>query len=124
MKALTKIVIIAAVLSGTVSFRANRNGDALTVETTVSNPETIMDTVCDFVSDAARMVNDTIDRCTETPAESKSDTAASRCFYVRRSWNEISSQIGAYQCSQNAISACPPGYLVCDENGIIIYSAE
>ena len=124
MKVLTKIVIIAAVLSGTVSVRATRNGDALTIETTVSNPEAIMDTACDFVSDAARMVSDTIDRCTEKQTGTENGRTDTGLFRIRLSWEEVNSQIGAYQYSQNAISACPRGYSVYDENGRIIYTAE
>ena len=113
MKVLTKIVIIAAVLSGAVSIRATRNGDALTIETTVSNPEAIMDTACDFVSDAARMVSDTIDCCTEKKlAGTETVTTDTGLFRIRLSWEEVNSQIGAYQYSQNAISACPRGYSV------------
>ena len=124
MKVLTKIVIIAAVLSGAVSIRATRNGDALTIETTVSNPEAIMNTACDFVSDAAHMVSDTIDRCTEKQTRTEDGATDTGLFRIRLSWEAVSSQIGAYQYSQNAISACPRGYSVYDENGRIIYTAE
>jgi len=124
MKLLTKIVMIAAILSGTVSFQSERNGDVLTVETTVSNPEAIMDTVSEFVSHAARIVDDTINRSDEKQAATEDSPAGTGLFRIRCSWEDVSSQVGAYQNCQNAISACPKGYSVYDENGFLLFAAE
>ena len=50
-----------------------------------------------------------------------SPTAASEMYRVRKSWNDASSQIGAYTILENAIRACKDGYYVFDSKGNIIY---
>lgn len=50
-----------------------------------------------------------------------SPTVASEMYRVRKSWNDASSQIGAYTILENAIKACKDGYYVFDSKGNIIY---
>ena len=42
-------------------------------------------------------------------------------YRVRKTWNDASSQIGAYTVLDNAIKNCKEGYFVFDSNGVIIY---
>lgn len=42
-------------------------------------------------------------------------------YRVRKSWDDASSQIGAYRVKENAVAACPPGYSVYDESGAAIH---
>ncbi|MBQ8921611.1 MAG: hypothetical protein IJ060_05555 [Oscillospiraceae bacterium] len=117
MRMITKIMIAAAVLSGTVTFHVTRNGDSVNVETTVNNPEEIVENACGFVSDTAHAVNEML-----TESESAADETG--CFRIRRTWEDVSSQVGAYQYSESAISVCPAGYSVYDAAGALIYTAE
>ena len=50
-----------------------------------------------------------------------SPTVTSEMYRVRKSWNDASSQIGAYTILENAIRACKDGYYVFDSKGNIIY---
>lgn len=50
-----------------------------------------------------------------------SPTVASEMYRIRKSWNDASSQIGAYTILENAIRACKDGYYVFDSKGNIIY---
>lgn len=43
-------------------------------------------------------------------------------YRVRKSWNDIASQIGAYKSLSNAKNACKPGYSVYDEKGNVVYT--
>ncbi len=42
-------------------------------------------------------------------------------YRVRKSWDDVKSQRGAYQIKTNAISNCPDGYKVFDSKGVVIY---
>lgn len=42
-------------------------------------------------------------------------------YRVRKTWEDVSSQIGAYTVFDNAIKACPKGYCVYDNNGKAVY---
>ena len=48
-------------------------------------------------------------------------TVTSEMYRVRKSWNDASSQIGAYTILENAIRACKDGYYVFDSKGNVIY---
>lgn len=50
-----------------------------------------------------------------------SPTITGEMYRVRKSWNDASSQIGAYTILENAIRACKDGYYVFDSKGNIIY---
>ena len=50
-----------------------------------------------------------------------SPTVTGEMYRVRKSWNNASSQIGAYTILENAIRACKDGYYVFDSKGNIIY---
>ena len=43
-------------------------------------------------------------------------------YRIRKSWEDASSQIGAYSNLVYAKAACKPGYSVYDENGKVVYS--
>lgn len=47
--------------------------------------------------------------------------SSSSLYRVRKSWNDASSQIGAYSSLENAKAACKDGYCVFDENGNVVY---
>lgn len=50
-------------------------------------------------------------------------TVASNDIYrVRKKWEDVSSQIGAFSSFENARNACQEGYSVFDNNGNIVYS--
>jgi len=49
-------------------------------------------------------------------------TAEKVWYRVRRTWGDVTSQLGAYEVKENAINNCPYGYSVFDENGEAIYS--
>ena len=58
-----------------------------------------------------------------TPAPTPTPTPVAESLYrVRKSWNDASSQKGAYKDLDNAKSACPEGYNVYDEKGNVVYS--
>lgn len=42
-------------------------------------------------------------------------------YRVRKTWEDVKSQIGAYSILDNAIKACKDGYSVFDGNGVIVY---
>ena len=50
-----------------------------------------------------------------------SPTVTGEMYRVRKSWNDTSSQIGAYTILENAIRACKDGYYVFDSKGNVIY---
>lgn len=43
-------------------------------------------------------------------------------YRVRKSWDDVRSQTGAYAVYDNAVKACGEGYSVFDENGNVMYS--
>ena len=52
-----------------------------------------------------------------------SATVNSELYRVRKSWDDPSSQIGAYKELDNAKAACKAGYSVFDWNGVVVYVA-
>lgn len=59
---------------------------------------------------------------TTTPIQTPS--TKDELYRVRKSWNDIKSQIGAYRILDNAKQACPEGYSVFDSNGNVVYSKD
>jgi hypothetical protein len=58
-----------------------------------------------------------------TPTPQPTPTPVTESLYrVRKSWDDASSQVGAYKNLNNAKNACPEGYSVYDENGNAIYT--
>lgn len=51
----------------------------------------------------------------------KEDTAANKLYRVRKEWKDVDSQLGAYKVYDNAVSNCPEGYAVFDDNGTALY---
>ena len=50
-----------------------------------------------------------------------SDIPTTTWYRVRKSWKDEKSQLGAYAILDNAEKACPYGYSVFDEKGIVVY---
>lgn len=50
------------------------------------------------------------------------DTVTTTWFRVRKTWEDVSSQIGAYVQVENAKKACPYGYSVFNEDGKVVYT--
>lgn len=58
-----------------------------------------------------------------TPTPQPTPTPVTESLYrVRKSWDDASSQVGAYKDLNNAKNACPEGYSVYDENGNAVYT--
>lgn len=53
----------------------------------------------------------------------KDETSKPSTIYrIRKTWDDASSQIGAYRNLDNAIASCKEGYSVFDESGNVVYS--
>ena len=57
-----------------------------------------------------------------TDDDKKDNTQNKNLYRVRKSWDNISSQIGAYSILQNAINACASGYSVFDNTGKVVFT--
>ena len=57
----------------------------------------------------------------KTTTAPKATSNASGLYRVRKTWSDVSSQIGAFSSLNNAISACKNGYSVFDSNGSVVY---
>lgn len=57
----------------------------------------------------------------ESPGE---PDPAPELYRVRKSWADVSSQLGAYKVLDNARKACPEGYTVYDSAGRAVYTPE
>ena len=49
------------------------------------------------------------------------NTSSKGLYRVRKSWDNVASQLGAYASLENAKAACKTGYSVFDENGKVVY---
>lgn len=49
---------------------------------------------------------------------------AATIYRVRKTWKDVSSQIGAYKSLDNAKNACKAGYSVFDDNGNVVYTVS
>ncbi len=57
------------------------------------------------------------------PTTNATDNATVNELYrIRKSWNDVASQKGAYRNKQSAIDNCPQGYSVYNLSGVAIYS--
>ena len=54
----------------------------------------------------------------------KKSSENEKIYRVRLTWEDKSSQIGAYNKLENAIANCPKNYSVFDENGVCLYKNE
>lgn len=52
------------------------------------------------------------------------DNARQQLYRVRKSFDDIATQLGAFQILGNAIKACEPGYKVFDEAGRVIFDPD
>lgn len=58
-----------------------------------------------------------------TTDDGKKDNTQNKNLYrVRKSWDNVASQIGAYSILQNAINACASGYSVFDNTGKAVFT--
>lgn len=64
-----------------------------------------------------RRVNELLKTNTSTPTPAP----AKQLYRVRKSWADVSSQIGAFSSLENAKKSCPNGYKVFDEKGNVVY---
>lgn len=53
---------------------------------------------------------------------SKASATTTNLYRVRKSWDDVKSQLGAYAALDNAKNNCPYGYNVYDWNGKVVYS--
>ena len=53
---------------------------------------------------------------------SKASATTTNLYRVRKSWDDVKSQLGAYAALDNAKNNCPSGYNVYDWNGKVVYS--
>ena len=51
-------------------------------------------------------------------------TTSTQLYRVRKSWNDVASQLGAYSNLENAKSACKEGYSVFDSSGKSVYTKQ
>lgn len=59
----------------------------------------------------------------ESQKEKPQATTTTATWYrVRKSWEDASSQVGAYREKNNAVMNCPEGYTVYGEGGTVVYS--
>ena len=101
-----------------------------------SSTEALMDERGNLSSSELKITTDTV-RVTEdiieteylvstntTITETTEETEKRELYRVRKSWDDPSSQLGAWRNINYAISNCPIGYYVYDEDGNIIYNPE
>lgn len=58
----------------------------------------------------------------ESQEQEKEQEQEATWYRVRKSWEDATSQIGAYRVKDNAIKNCPEGYTVYGDKGAVIYS--
>ena len=59
---------------------------------------------------------------TSTSATTSASTASKELYRVRKTWSDVSGQLGAFYSLENAKNACINGYSVFDSNGNIVYT--
>ena len=73
--------------------------------------------------DICNRVNSQLTKTTTTTTTNKPTNKISTVTYrIRKSWKDVSSQIGAYTNLDNAKAACKEGYTVYGANGKVMYS--
>lgn len=122
MKAITKLFLTTAVLSGTVSFQMSRNGDALMIETTVSNPEVLIETAGAVISAAGDVLHSFENTAASQP-EANEPNGEPVIYRVRNTAGDAASQIGAYYDLNLAKQVCPAGYCIFDMQNRPVYIA-
>lgn len=76
--------------------------------------------VCDYLG--VNFVNVNNNLTTQIPITPPTSSSNVKELYrVRKSWNDIGSQIGAYSVLDNAKKVCKDGYYVFDVNGNVVY---
>lgn len=121
MKGFVKVLLAAAVLSGTVSFRTYKDGDTLTIETTVSNQEAMLETAGSIVSVAGDVLH-SFEQAVTGQSEANAPDGEPVIYRIRNVSGEAASQIGAYYDLNLAKQVCPAGYCVFDAQNQLIYA--
>ena len=63
----------------------------------------------------------TVQKYCKTTTTSTSEIS-DELYRIRKTWNDVASQIGAYRVLENAKKQCKPGYKVFDSKGNVVYS--
>lgn len=99
-----------------VDFHDNPTSAKWIVENTTLIGETIAKGICNYFGIAYKAGSSA-----STPTEKP---ASSELYRVRKTWDDASSQIGAFAVLDNAIRACKDGYKVFDKNGVVVYPKQ
>lgn len=86
--------------------------------------ETIAKGICNYFGISYKDANSADSTPTVTPSEPATDSKTEDLYRVRKSWDDASSQIGAFAVLDNAIRACKDGYKVFDKNGVVVYPKQ
>lgn len=78
---------------------------------------TYIETICSVIEKWNLTKYDVVGTNTNVPTS----TPKKVVYRVRKSWDNIASQLGAYSNLENAKAACKAGYFVFDENGKVVY---
>ena len=76
---------------------------------------TYVDKLCNLIEQLGLTKYDVVTTNTSTSISSKG------LYRVRKSWDNVASQLGAFSSLENAKAACKTGYSVFDENGNVVY---
>lgn len=93
-----------------VDFHDNPTAAKWIVENTTLIGETIAKGICNYFGIAFK-----------EKSSSTSKPTSGELYRVRKSWEDASSQIGAFAVLENAIKACKSGYSVFDSKGNVVY---
>ena len=126
MKISTKLILIAAVLSGTVSLNIHKVNDKTVIEIQTENPEQIMETAGKIVSAAGSTISQISAANAESgqAAEAAAPVSGEVFYRIRNTNYDAASQLNAYKDLDTAIAVCPAGYCVFDCEGNMLYRAE
>lgn len=79
----------------------------------------------EFKAKVAEYLGETQETTSEKPESAEAaSTSSSNLYRVRKGWNNVASQIGAYKSLGNAVAACKSGYAVYDSNGVAVHTAQ
>ena len=131
MKLFTKIILVAAALSGTVSFSVHSENGKVSVQAEAEHPEQIIENTGKIISAAGSAIGELSEAAAiASPAAASasqpdSQEAAPQVHYRIRNQNyDAASQQGAYCDYDTAVQMCPSGYCIFDMEGHMLYQAE
>ena len=130
MKLFTKIILIAAVLSGTFSFSVHSQNGKVTVQAEADHPEQIIENTGKIISAAGSAIGELSEAAASaSPAAASvpqpvAPEASPQVQYRIRNQNyDAASQQGAYCDYDTAVQMCPSGYCIFDMEGNLLYQA-